>query len=559
MSERKVFHPTERDLLMAADGELASHEHDAIRRHLETCWDCRARMAEIEGTITQYVQLRRREFDAILPPIDGPKAELERLLQARAIEPPVPEQLGWIRQVTLWQRFPRPVWISATAAVTILFVLISTTFAPTLSASVLINRAVRAQSQGKFHYQAVEYRIGSRTWVRPTAKQVKSGDIAAANTELDTLSQRLAFDLSDPLDAKQFAQWRSVLSRKKDSIDHVGGNLELTTENRGAGEIVRAHFVVREHDYWPIEERLETRQGELITIAEVTPTKSDSASPLSRMPERMLANPLSETVAPPKPKPTPAELAQSELMARVAMHQIGADMGEELRVQPGSSAILIVGRTESRAREEQIKGVLATVPWVQTDLRPLGAPSASRVTHVQTSGPTAQKEPTIPLEQQLSTAIPKFDERVEFVNAILTSAESATEHAWALQHLAERYDERHIRLLSPSSRQMLDLLVQSHDEALRRELDHIDSGISRILGNSRAAISQRDAGESWQQSADITLLSVRSLHEAILTTLSGANGNQTIPTAEEAAQDLRLRLVDSKSAVVALRQSVSIH
>jgi hypothetical protein len=241
------------------------------------------------------------------------------------------------------------------------------------------------------------------------------------------------------------------------------------------------------------------------------------------------------------------------------MHQIGADMGEELRIQPGSKTILIAGRTESRAREEQIKQVLAKVPWIQTDLRPLGALSVPRVRHVRTRGTPAENAPIIPLEQQLSTAIPSFDERVEFVNSILTSAESATEHAWALQHLAKRYDERQIGLLSPSSKQMLDLLVQSHDEALRRELDHIDSEISRILGNSRTATPQRVTGESWQKSADVTLLSVRSLHETILTTLSGANGNETIPTAQEAAQDLRRRLVDSKNAIAVLHQSVSFH
>jgi hypothetical protein len=557
MSERKVFHPTERELLMAADGELVSHEHDAVRRHLETCWNCRARMAEIEGTITQYVQLRRRELDAVLPPIERPKAELERLLQAKAIESPAIEPLGWIRHLTLWQPFPRPIWISATAAVTILFVLISTTFAPTLSASVLINRAMKAQTQGDLRYQAIEYHVGSRKWVRHTARQFRSENIAVADAELDTLSRTLAFDLSDPLNALQFARWRNALSHKTDSIGHVGDNLELTTENRGAGEIVRAHFVVREHDYWPVAERLETRQGDLITISEVTRTESAFANRISRIPERAPAIPLSEPAD--QPKPTAAELAQSELMARVAMHQIEADMGEELRVQPGSRAVLIVGRTESRAREEQIKQVLATVPWVHTDLRPLGAPSVPRVTHVQTRGTTAQNAPTIPLEQQLSTAIPSFDERVEFVNAILTSAESATEHAWALQHLAKRYDERQIRLLSPSSKQMLNLLVQSHDEELRRELDHIDSEISRILGNSHTAIPQRDTGESWQQSADITLLSVRSLHETILTTLSGSNGNEIMPTAEEAAQNLRRRLIDSKSAVAALQQSVSFH
>jgi len=557
MSDRKVFHPTERELLMAADGELVSQQYEVIRRHLETCWDCRARMAEIEGTITQYVQLRRREFDAVLPPIDGPKAELERLLKVKAIEAPLTAQHGWIRRLPLWQLFPRPVWISATAAMTILFVLVSTTFAPTLSASVLVSRAIKAQSQGGPRYQAIEYRVGSRKWIRHATKPAKSEGIAVADPELHTLSRRLAFDLSNPLDARQFALWRNTLSRKTDSIDHVGGNLDLTTENRGEGEILRAHFVVREHDYWPVEERLETKRGDLITISEVTRTESIPTHPTPRVPELAPASPRSSPVA--QPVPTATELAQSELMARVALHQVEADMGEDVRIQPGSTMILVVGRTESKVREEQIKHALAAVPWVHTDLRLLGTMFAVRATHAVTRGTPTENAPTIPLEGQLSKAIPNFDERIELVNSILISAESATEHAWALQHIAKRYDERQIRLLSPSSKQMLSLLIQSHGEALRRELDHIDAEISRVLGNSRAAIPQRDTAESWQKSADVALLSVRSLHETILTTLSGASGNGPVPAAEEAAQDLRRRLIDSKSAVAALQQSVSFH
>src|SRR5260370_68787 len=134
-----LFHPSQLELLQAADGELSPSGHDAIRRHLEVCWDCRTRMTELEGTITRFVQLRRRKLDAKLPPLAGQRAELERLLQMKARE--MPEQgRGWLRKLAsrMERVFPRPAWIGATAAVTIALVGVNTVLTPSLSASVLI-------------------------------------------------------------------------------------------------------------------------------------------------------------------------------------------------------------------------------------------------------------------------------------------------------------------------------------------------------------------------------------------------------------------------------------
>jgi hypothetical protein len=557
MSERKVFHLTERELLMAADGELTKHEQDAIRRHLELCWECRARMAEIERTITQFVQLRRRKLDAALPPIAGRKAELEKLLRAKSFESLETGQRSWIRYLA--RHFTiRPMWIGATAALTTVLVLMNFVFVPTLSASVLINRAIKAQSRSALHCRAIEYHMGGRKWVRHTGRQQKSEDIAAAEHELDTLSRTLSFDLDDPLDAQQVASWRDSLSHKTDSITHVGPNLELTTVNEGTGEIVRVHFVVREADYMPVAERLETRHGDILTIAEVTETEAAAVYTGTHILEHPPEYPprTLETL----PSPTAADLAQSELMARIAMHQIGADMGEELQLESGSRAIRIVGRTESNERGEQIKRTLAGIPWIRIDLRPFSGIPASRSARVLTTGAVTHDDSTIvPLEEQMSSAIPSVDERVEFVNTMLASAEAATEHAWAIEHLAQRYDERQISLLTPSSKQALDLLVQTHSEELMRQMDEIEAGISRILGTSRSLPPLSHAAAPWQQSAENALLSIRSLHETLLTDLSGSNGDHSLQTAEETAQKLRQRFADSKSAVFALQQSLSFH
>lgn len=74
MSENS--HPSDQELLRAADGELSSRGTARVRAHLAACWDCRARMAEMEETITDFARARRQALDAQLPPIDGPRALL---------------------------------------------------------------------------------------------------------------------------------------------------------------------------------------------------------------------------------------------------------------------------------------------------------------------------------------------------------------------------------------------------------------------------------------------------------------------------------------------------
>lgn len=79
---RKNSHLTDEDLLRLADGELSMPRSAGVRGHLTACWECRARMAEVEATIANFVRAERKNLDPQLPPIDGPRA----LLQARLAE-----------------------------------------------------------------------------------------------------------------------------------------------------------------------------------------------------------------------------------------------------------------------------------------------------------------------------------------------------------------------------------------------------------------------------------------------------------------------------------------
>jgi hypothetical protein len=88
------FHPSDQDLLQFSDGELATRRATQIRRHLAACWDCRTRMANLEGTIGDFMQMHRETLDSQLPPTAGPRAQLKARL-TELTQSAHPD--GWLR------------------------------------------------------------------------------------------------------------------------------------------------------------------------------------------------------------------------------------------------------------------------------------------------------------------------------------------------------------------------------------------------------------------------------------------------------------------------------
>jgi|SRR5580658_573353 hypothetical protein len=90
--EKEALHPSDQDLLRTVDGELPTRRAAQVRAHLAACWTCRARVAEIETTIADFVRVNRQDTDPQPPPISGPRA----LLKARMAEAArIPHRSRW--------------------------------------------------------------------------------------------------------------------------------------------------------------------------------------------------------------------------------------------------------------------------------------------------------------------------------------------------------------------------------------------------------------------------------------------------------------------------------
>ena len=80
-------HLSDRELIMAMDGELAKHDTKRVESHLESCWSCRSRRQDLERAIADFVHLHRSRPELQLLPAAAPramlKARLTELAQSR--------------------------------------------------------------------------------------------------------------------------------------------------------------------------------------------------------------------------------------------------------------------------------------------------------------------------------------------------------------------------------------------------------------------------------------------------------------------------------------------
>ncbi|MEP7353235.1 MAG: hypothetical protein ABI824_08400, partial [Acidobacteriota bacterium] len=80
-------HIPESDLVSAANGELTAQRASEVRLHLDSCWNCRTRMKQLEEAITDFVCAHQDLLDPMLPSADGPRALLKAHLEQLASAP----------------------------------------------------------------------------------------------------------------------------------------------------------------------------------------------------------------------------------------------------------------------------------------------------------------------------------------------------------------------------------------------------------------------------------------------------------------------------------------
>ena len=80
-------HLPDEQLLLDLEGELSSRDQKRVREHLQACWECRARLRELQHATVDFLQTHRQELESQLPPAAGPRAMLKASLSADSRRP----------------------------------------------------------------------------------------------------------------------------------------------------------------------------------------------------------------------------------------------------------------------------------------------------------------------------------------------------------------------------------------------------------------------------------------------------------------------------------------
>src|SRR5437870_144321 len=164
-------HPSEDELLLYVDGELAPKATNHVRNHLEACWSCRVRTEKIEETISSFIDYRNQVLKPLVeqPPhgwrgFDGRLNRLANEVGRPSVLANLRGTLGRIFSAPTWQRvswergrlvrifsFDSTVLLRAATTIVVIAVLVTGLIyfnrTPVVSASELLQRATDAQQR----------------------------------------------------------------------------------------------------------------------------------------------------------------------------------------------------------------------------------------------------------------------------------------------------------------------------------------------------------------------------------------------------------------------------
>ncbi|MGI8783662.1 MAG: zf-HC2 domain-containing protein [Acidobacteriota bacterium] len=639
--EENQQHPTQEQLLLDADGELAPAEAAQMQAHLEACWSCRAKTARIEETIAGFVEY---EAAVLTPHLPRPPRNWQRFspqLSRWAEEigrPPLLSRLRvWLTVKLITLRFAAGA-ISVVCLIALAGVWL--TWSPQVSASELLQRSAQADAARLSRvtepvaYRKIQVRrrtsvavanaeesVAWESWSEARSHQFRQRvadrdglrfiganerPAPAIITELEHIFQANRLDARRPLSAAAYAGWRGGVRRKSESVTEVtllGGEtgLRLTTaaEAPFAGNaIIEASLVVRRQDWHAVAQHLkvqgenEIREYELSETAyEVLPLQAltvfaDIAPtpPATVLPAPSAARPRMAASPSPLPKAMPAEsaLKDAQVAALYALHQVQADLGEQIEIVRDPAGQMVVrGLVETPERRQQVTEALQGIPLVAAQIQTVE--EAARQASVTQSSPAAQADPvsepaisatpdTNAFEQRLARYFaerepsPKSNDPrnvdlkiAQLSNDVVSESSIAMWEAWALRRLVERFAAEKENEFSPTARRRIEEMMTNHLTRLKTQSRNLRARLEPILisiaGDGAPVLSAPAPSESTKQA--LALLVFRAVEQVQQMTHRLFAGTGSATTPEEAARQLLEALMLLDHALLSFEREIA--
>ncbi len=565
---KKPQKPDESELLAYLDAELTPQRQAEIRQQLAADWELRANLAKLERRVEQFVDATACDQvpDDQLPLDDWWRDFSARLT---ATPQQSAWQARW-RLVFTWRLFftklsatlrPEFRWrllVGATAClggVMALAWFIWQAERP-VSAQEFLQRTTQAEAANLRRvrepviYRKIQIKRGDtaesvlwESWNDTTRQQYRqrvadqqgvrflraneASNVAgrpALLTELESVFAANHLDPQHPLSAAAFAAWRAQVRPQSETVTRTPDGLKLTTRMaapHALNGIIEASLIVRDWHavalQFNVQGANEIRRYELsesayeilplqaLTVfADLPPAATFSPTPrptVSVAPTRIAAAP-----SPTIPLPSVAALQESEIAALYALHQLKADLGEQIEVgREGNKQIVVRGLVQSASRKEELLRALSRIAFVSPQILTI----EEAVQQAQRAAPTANEtviatNETIVSDSQPAAAVNPFQQKLteqfggrkgmsdmeraevnqqvtQFYNAIEADASAALAEAWALRRLQERFATKTVAEIEEATRLRLAEMQGNHLARLRQRARNLQTRLRPLL------------------------------------------------------------------------------
>lgn len=536
MNERKVLrwmrdrqHVPEHELLSLLDGEQTPRQAARIRRHMERCWQCRARSEEMQAAITGFVAARE---DALAAPENQPPGNW-RLFDplARQMEGEFARRrMGWSLPVLRSRGELTAGVVAALAIGSLLWYEFSSV--GVVSASELLERAGRTEAVRVRHVSEPVV----RQKVRVTRTSNRTATVASADLETwtDVASQRteclgdqlLWRELQEtlasgewinraPLSPAGFRSWWAGIQKASESVQttvladgRAGYVLWVVAAAPYSGNPIReARLLVSAVEWWPVELNLtvqadrELRQYQLVlkeyevlsrsSVANLFATPPPVPKSVSRITERRAATVGIRTeIQPPTPESDPST---AEVNAHYALHRIGACLGEPIDITPAAGAVIVRALLDTEERKQQLLSVLREIPGVRLEARTVDevrptSPVDSEPSSSTVAAAIEVRVPVLPIEQRLARYFSNQQlpdgtapRTVQLANEAVSASGDSVSHAWALQRLLQAFPPGRVARLHPPVSWLLEGMVRDHVSGIRKGVSRYRTTVEPVL------------------------------------------------------------------------------
>jgi hypothetical protein len=578
MVTRFQRHCSDESLLAHLDGELPFYRQRGVHRHMEKCWQCRLRRAEIEQ---QILQVTRAAVTDIFP---GP----ERIARARA---QFLNRAGGVAAEVFASRQARErttqvrilAWTAACLAVAIAlpawFVLYR---AAPVSAAETLRRVEAAETEAARATVHQRYRVLVRqerpaavtrenlleVWSEPErgrfASRFSAGDgslrlavwqprqgaryrydaarppevVATAREEARAQWDAL---FHDGLTLEEFElclmtwlrnrPWQPVSVSSDFAVFTGKGGALLTAERVGTsllrlrarktvgGATVEFTLEVDWNAYRPRLQSIRYESAARVLEVQFNAEPAGSVTAAAFEPDVTPAIPAGTSRLAPVSHIEP-DADAVELQAHFALHHAQACLGEPIAVtRAGGDAIAVTGVVVDSARKNQVIAALAGLR-VRLDLRTAG----EEIERMELEGLSDRvRGAASPLEPKKPSAavLSHFDgdqsQAGRFIDQVVSAGEDTMKEAQALRQLAERFGGRST-LAAPGSRELVDRMVRDHVSAMREKLESIRRLMAPLYpdGTLDSPVSPREVTGQWEEVSAQFFPLVRELNTALL-------------------------------------------